>query len=712
MSVKHLLLAPLIVLLAWMLMAFFVVRDLDVGHKKGQLTLGTIGEPDNLNPIISQTTSAGEVQGFILNGLLKFDEHLNVVGDLAEDFRLSQDSTAFFANDADAAEAFRRLQAAADRWPSMRLTSCKQEGSTLRLHFGDPNERLVAGTDYEKVLFEIIDSSKLLPVTVVTLTYDPSAKLADGSAVTAPAIQKRLEELDATLDGVRIHEMLPISDSLLSVTLVGDDKPFLEALPKALSGQNSPAAEVMEKLAQALLNEPVLRFTLRPGVRWQDGQPVTSADAAFTLRCILDPQYRSPRASDYWLVKRYETPDDRTFLVVYRYPFSECLNSWMMSLLPRHVLEGKDAQWWADNYNFKPLGTGPYRLAEWKRNEVIQLEAVADYFEGKPNLPAVAFRVLPDPFVNQATFEARGFDTNGLLPYQVPRYQRDTKNFEVFRRWGLGYDYIGWNLKRPMFSDKLVRQALAHAVNVERIIRYVYRGYARQANGTFPFQMWYANKDLQPFPYDPAKAAQMLAQAGWADTDGDGWLDKDGRRFEFTLITNQGNTLRTAIQALVQDDLRKVGIKVNTAVYEWAVFIKNYINSQEFDACVLGWSVGYSYDQYQLWHSSQIAPPGLNFCSYSNQEADELLQRIRTTFDRRDIARLCGQLQEVIYRDQPYLFLSYNEGVNALYRDMYVVRRPVGDGSWVMEPVRNTDAGFGHYMNWWAPRAIAPQLAP
>jgi ABC-type transport system substrate-binding protein len=113
-----------------------------------------------------------------------------------------------------------------------------------------------------------------------------------------------------------------------------------------------------------------------------------------------------------------------------------------------------------------------------------------------------------------------------------------------------------------------------------------------------------------------------------------------------------------------------------------------------------------------LWHSSQIAPPGLNFCSYSSPEADELLQRIRTTFDRRQIARLCGELQEVIYRDQPYLFIAYNEGISALYRGKYVVRRPAGDGQWTVEPIRQTDAGFGHYMSWWAPRAIAPQLAP
>jgi len=261
-----------------------------------------------------------------------------------------------------------------------------------------------------------------------------------------------------------------------------------------------------------------------------------------------------------------------------------------------------------------------------------------------------------------------------------------------------------------MFRDRRVRVALAHAVNIDRIIKYVYRGYARPSNGTFPEHMWYANKTLEPYPHDPGKARQMLAETGWRDTDGDGWIDKDGVRFEFALITNHGNTNRAAIQALVQDDLKKVGIKVNTAVYEWAVFIQRYINTREFDACVLGWDLGYSYDLFQLWHSSQIDSPGLNQCAYSSKDVDRLLVEIRTTFDRERIARLCAEMQEVIYRDQPYLFLLTSYTASALYRGKYVVRRPDEMGGWIVEPIRNTKAGYAYYVNWWAPKAIAPHL--
>ena len=709
MIVKRLLLAPVILLAAWMIAAFGVVNRYNQTHRAEQLTLGSIGEPDDLNPIVSQSQSSADVEQFIFNGLLKYDEHINVVGDLAQTYRLSQDSIAFFADESRAAAALEKLNAGGARWPEMKLASCTRRGDKVVLHFEDPNAN-VAGTTYEKALFEILDRNTLLPVTAVTITHDGEAKLPNGRPADTEGVKQAMSALAEGLKTVRIHEVAPINDSMLGVSLIGDAKAFKEKLPEILKGQTGPAGEVLDSLDQALLNEPIITFKLRSDARWQDGRPVTSADAAFTYRSLIDPQYRSPRGSDYWPVKDVQAPDPATFVVRYRYPYSECVNSWQMPLLPRHILEGRNAQWWADHYNETPVGTGPFRIVQWKRNEFIRLEANDDYFEGKPNLPAVVYRILPDPFVNQIAFDAKEFDTNYLLPYQVKRYEQD-RNFTTFRRWGLGYLYVGWNLRRPLLADRQVRIALAHAVDVDRIIKYVYRGYARAANGTFPFQMWYANKTLQPFAHDPELAKTMLAQAGWRPGP-DGILQKDGKKFEFTLITNNGNTLRAAIQMLIQDDLRKIGIKVNTATYEWAVFIKNYLTPRQFDACLLAWNVGYSYDQFQLWHSSQIQDPGLNNSSYKNPEADELLVKIRTTFDHDEIARLCGRLQKVIYDDQPYLFLCYNEGTDAMYRGKYVVRRPDARGGWIAEPVRNTDIGYAYYMSWWAPASAAPRLAP
>ncbi len=714
MFIKRLLILPLILLAAWMVMAFFVVRKHNVAHKQEQLTIGSIGEPDTLNPIISKSTAASEVEAFLFNALIGMDENLNIEGDLAKEYEVEQTSIAFLGSAADALEALEKLNSAKDQWPVMKLTSCTSEANTLKLHFKDPDTRIAAGTAYEQQLFKIIDPKELLPVTVITLSHNSTDKLPDGQLATADVVKAQLSALANSLEDVRFYETFPIADSLLSVTVLGDGTSFRAAIAKAFTSEKDSAVKVLDHLDQALLNEPVITFKIRRGVRWHDGAPLTSADVEFTYQSLIDPQYRSPRAGDFWLVKDVSAPDDYTFIVTYRIPYSECVSSWGIPVIPKHILSGKSPQWWADNYNSHPIGTGPFRFVEWKRNEQVRLEANSDYYEGPPNLPAIIFRAIPDSFVNSIAFDSKGFDTTQLMFHQIKRFKQEPKRFKLFQRWSQGYLYIGWNQKNPLFVDRQVRLALAHAVNIDRIIKYVYYGYARPSNGAFPAQMWYANKDIKPYPYDPENAKELLTQAGWVDSDGDGWLDKDGRRFEFDLITNHGNPMRALIQVLVQDDLKKIGIKVNTASYEWAVFINNYVNTRQFDAMILGWFTAYGYDQHSYWHSSQTEPPGFNFCSYVNPEVDNLLTTIRTTFDRDRIAKLCGRLQEIIYHDQPYLFLLQGYTAHALYKNMYVVRRPLEDGSWLIEPVRNTKAGldgYDFYMPWWAPASLAPQMA-
>ena len=167
---------------------------------------------------------------------------------------------------------------------------------------------------------------------------------------------------------------------------------------------------------------------------------------------------------------------------------------------------------------------------------------------------------------------------------------------------------------------------LAHAVNVPEMVKYILYGHGVQSTGIFTPKMWFFDPNIKPFVYDPEKARQLLAEAGWKPGK-DGILEKDGQRFSFTLITNNGNEIRRDIATLVQDDLKKLGIEVKIELYEWAVFLKNFINKGNFDAMVLGWALGPDYDQYQIWHSSQSNPEQLNVVNYRNPEVDKLLVR-------------------------------------------------------------------------------------
>jgi len=171
-----------------------------------------------------------------------------------------------------------------------------------------------------------------------------------------------------------------------------------------------------------------------------------------------------------------------------------------------------------------------------------------------------------------------------------------------------------------------------------------------------PDTFWY-NPNVPKFPYDPEKAKQMLAEAGWKDENGSGVLKKDGKPFEFTIIINQGNDLRKNAATIIQSDLKKVGIKVNIRVIEWAAFLKNFINKRNFEACLLGWGISNDPSQIDIWNSKKISETELNFVTYQNEEVDRLMDLGASTYDENERKKYYDQFQEIIAEDQPYTFL-------------------------------------------------------
>jgi peptide/nickel transport system substrate-binding protein len=322
-----------------------------------------------------------------------------------------------------------------------------------------------------------------------------------------------------------------------------------------------------------------------------------------------------------------------------------------------------------------------------------------DFFDAPaPWLDAIVFRSLPDQLALRLAFETRQVDFWSAEPWTISSFQNDPR-FQIFSAPTSSYTYVGWNLKRPLFQDERVRQALAHAVNIPAMVKYILYGHGIQSAGIFTPQMWFFNPNVTPFEYNPAKAAALLDEAGWARGT-DGFRTKDGQRFSFTLISNSGNEIRKDIAALVQDGFRELGIEVKVELYEWAVFLKNHIVKGNFDAMVLGWVLGNDFDQFQIWHSSQTGPEQLNVVGYKNPEVDRLLERIRQEYDREKVIELAGLIQSIIYREQPYLFLYVPQGTSVMWKDTYRIRRPAPDGGWIDSPVEMTKAGWSYWSDW------------
>jgi peptide/nickel transport system substrate-binding protein len=410
-----------------------------------------------------------------------------------------------------------------------------------------------------------------------------------------------------------------------------------------------------------------ITFHLRDDVQWHDGVPFSSADVKFNYELYIDPKTPTAYAEAFKQVESVEAPDPLTFIVHYERPYAPALMSWSMAVHPQHLLEGVDIT--HSDLARNPVGTGPYRFVEWVGGEKIVLESNPEYFAGQPYLKRVVVRVIPDTTTQFLELRTGNLDFMGLLPLQYDR-QTNTPAFKrlynKYRYLNFGYSYLGYNLRRPLFQDKRVRQALSYAIDKQEIIDGVLLGYGVVATGPYKPDTWVYNPNVKRYPYDPQLAQQLLKEAGWSDHDGDGVLDKNGQPLAFTIVTNQGNDLRAKAGEIIQRRFSEIGVDVKLRVVEWATFLKEFINPGNFDATILGWTGGPEPDQYNIWHSSKTAPGQLNFIGYANSEVDHLLEEGRRVYDQAERKAYYDRFQEILAEEQPYTFLYVAEALPAV----------------------------------------------
>ncbi len=411
-----------------------------------------------------------------------------------------------------------------------------------------------------------------------------------------------------------------------------------------------------------------ITFKLRKGVKWQDGAPFTAQDVMFTYQLMVDPKTPTAYGEDYKQVKKAEVLDDYTFRVTYPQPFAPALGSWGLAILPKHLLEGQDIT--KSPLARNPVGTGPFKFREWRAGDKIILSYNPDYFEGRPYLNDYVYLIKPDQATMFLELKAGNIDRMGLTPQQYKRqteYPKFQNTFNKYKYVSFSYTYLGYNLEDQRFADRRVRQALTYAINKKEIVDGVLMGLGQEATGPYKPGTWFSNPDVPRFDYDPAKAKALLAEAGWRP-NAEGILEKDGKPFEFTILTNQGNDLRVRTAEIIQRRLRDVGILVKIRTVEWAAFLKEFIDKGRFEAVLLGWTTGQDPDSYDIWNSSKTKQGELNFIHYNNPEVDRLLEEGRHTFDREKRRRAYFRFQEIIAEDQPYTFLFVPDSLPVVHK--------------------------------------------
>ena len=401
-----------------------------------------------------------------------------------------------------------------------------------------------------------------------------------------------------------------------------------------------------------------ITFHLRKGVKWHDGHPFTARDVLYTYQVTIDPKTPTAYAEAFRQVKAARILDPHTFQVVYTRPFAPALESWGVSILPAHLLEGKDIT--KSELARHPVGTGQYVFKEWTAGQRVVLEANPDYYEGRPYISRYIYRIIPDNSTMYMELKAGGLDMMGISPVQ---YQRQTNTpefqarFNKYRYPAFAYTYLGYNLRHPLFADRRVRQAITSAINKDEIVHGVLLGMGQVTHGPYKPGTWAYDPNIKDFDYNPERASRLLAEAGWRERNGNGILVKEGKPFQFTILTNQGNDQRLKTAQIVQRRLKKIGIDVKIRVVEWASFLSQFIDKGNFESVILGWTIGQDPDLFDIWHSSKTNPKELNFIGYKNPEVDRLLEEGRSTFDMEKRRRCYYRFQEILAEDQPYTFL-------------------------------------------------------
>jgi peptide/nickel transport system substrate-binding protein len=448
-------------------------------------------------------------------------------------------------------------------------------------------------------------------------------------------------------------------------------------------------------------------FTIRRDVHFQDGRPLTAEDVLFSIKAIKCPLVNAPFLRVYFdSVIDARMLDDYTVQITIKEPYF--LNESVLGgidVLPRHYYDpenllksvtvadlrkpadelpqnvGKFADDFNKNYSRNPMGSGPYRFGSWSTGRDIELLRDQNYWGyGKagidqPYLDRHKYLIINNPDAALTRLKSGSLDEMGLTPIQHVRgtsSDRFTSEFQKYEYFAPNFSYIGWNNDHPIFRDKRVRKAMTYFTNREQMVKTVLFGLGEVVEGPIYFFRPEYDKALPSYAFDPQKGLELLKEAGWSDTDGDGLLDKiiDGQRvpFVFEIKVNSGNTTRKSVALTVQDELRKHGVGASVRELDWTIFLAD-VKNRKFDAILLGWAMSVTEpDAYQVWHSSQAANRGSNHIGYKNARVDRILEEYRREFDPHRRIELYRQFQQILSDEQPYTFLFVGKSVVAVQR--------------------------------------------
>lgn len=391
-------------------------------------------------------------------------------------------------------------------------------------------------------------------------------------------------------------------------------------------------------------------FHLREDVTFHDGEPFTADDVKFTFDSILDESFNAPYRSLYEPIESVNVVDEYTVEIKTSEPYAPLLSYLNIGIVPEHLADNAD---FANN----PVGTGPYKMTDWKRGSEIHFEANAEYFNGEPATEKIVYYIIPDNTTRVSALEAGDIDLlhSPVSPQDIGRIESDDR-FVVHQTTGLGHTYLNFNFEDPTIGEEAVRVAISHAVNKESIANDIYAGMDQPGKSPLIPSSWAYTDAIEGYEYNPELAQSVLEDAGWVDEDGDGIRERDGNKLSVVLKTHTEDPNRMQAVEFLQYELQSIGIDTSVETQEWPSFQES-MQTGDYQVALLGWLNLVDPDRamFNQFHSEG----GSNYGSYSNPEVDELLEKGRTTIDQNERAEIYAQAAKIVTEEVAYNVVLY-----------------------------------------------------
>jgi peptide/nickel transport system substrate-binding protein len=409
------------------------------------------------------------------------------------------------------------------------------------------------------------------------------------------------------------------------------------------------------------LSDTRIRFHLRSGIFFHNGKLLTTHDVLYTLKTLMDPAKKSPLYGTFKKIFELDAVDDQTIEIELREPFAPFLTALTVGIVP----EGSD-ELSTQAFAERPIGTGPFAFVESRNDQWVRIKKFDNYFGGPPLLETVLIRTIRDDTTRVLSLLRGEVDlVQNAIPLVMAGWLKQRGQLEMESDVGINYAYLAFNLKDPQLQDRRLREAIALAIDRDRLIQYRLQGFAKKATGILAPSNWYYEPQVSEYPYDPEHAKQLLDEAGFKDPDGAGPLP----RFTLQLKTSNKRD-RIAMARAIAQDLKAVGIEVEVRPYEWGTFYRD-IRTGNFQMYSSTW-VGVTDPDiyYHAFYSKNVPPEGANRGYYDNPEVDQLLEKARAESDSATRKKYYSQVQKILSLDLPYVSLWYEDNVAFFKKDV------------------------------------------